>query len=78
MNIAELKEAVNKSNMDTVAKVEITEILNDEVSVLESEEDIHAKIRANERLAREYKEIGDTKGYLRCTARVKKMKEGLK
>lgn len=33
--------------------------------------EIYAKIRANERLAREYKEIGDMKGYLRCIARVK-------
>lgn len=44
----------------------------------EEEKETHAKIRANERLAREYKEIGDRKGYLRCTARVKNLKRGIK
>ena len=36
MNIPELKEAVNKSDMDTEAKVEIIEIIEDMAELLGS------------------------------------------
>ena len=42
-----------------------------------SEAEIRASIRANERLAREYAEIGDLDGFLRCDARVQSLKSGL-
>lgn len=40
----------------------------------EEEKNIRARIRANERLAREYEEIGDISGSLRCKARAEALK----
>ena len=43
----------------------------------EEEKALHARIRANERLSREYEEIGDITRSLRCRARVKALKSEL-
>ena len=40
----------------------------------EEEKKLRARIRANERLAREYEEIGDISGSLRCKARAEALK----
>lgn len=42
------------------------------------EKEVRARIRANERLAIEYEEIGDLEGSLRCGSRARSLKAGLR